>query len=205
MPLKSLEEEFKVSWTREVLIYRDSRDRRWPRQEVYAESRLRHIDLVGVVAHGRVGLGMFCKGCKGMEKQRQIQEEVRAAVEEGRSSRVAGLRQQVSWTRWEQAMDQKVTWMDVWQTESHCITFLIRAVYDVLPNPANLFTWGKVETLNCPLEHILSSCATALGQGHYTWHDYQVLKPIAEAISKRGSAPAAEGATPPARLLLLRQ
>ena len=89
-------------------MYRDSRDpkkaqaevvvrtgRKWSAQAVVldAESRLHHKDLVGVVADGRAGLGMFPtqqrKECKGMEKGRQIQEEVRAAVEEGRSSRVA--------------------------------------------------------------------------------------------------------------------
>ena len=77
---------------------------------------------------------------KGKEKRRQIQEEVRAAVEEGRSSRAVGLKQQGAWTRWKQAMDRKVTWTDLWQGEPHRITFLIRAVYDVLPSPANLFT-----------------------------------------------------------------
>ena len=73
--------------------------RKWSAQAAVldAESRLRNKDLVGVVAHGRAGLGMFPKPqrkeCKGMDKRGQIQEEVRAAVEEGRSSRVAGLRQ----------------------------------------------------------------------------------------------------------------
>lgn len=211
LPIKSLEEEFKVTRTREVLMYRDSRDpkvaqagvvvktgRKWSAQAAVldAESRLRHKDLVGTVAHGRAGLGVFPtpprhKESNRKEKQRQIQEEVRAAVEEGRSSRAAGLRQQGAWTRWEQAMEHKVTWTDLWKAEPHRITFLIRAVYDVLPSPANLFTWGKVETPNCPLcsargtlEHILSSCAKALGQGRYTWRHNQVLKPIAEAISK---------------------
>ena len=133
---------------------------------------------------------------KGKEKRRQIQEEVRAAVEEERSSRAAGLRQQGAWTRWEQAMDQKVTWTDLWQAEPHRITFLIRAVYDVLPSPANLFTWGKVETPNCPLcsakgmlEHILSSCAAALGQGRYNWCHNQVLKPIAECATLPAQSP----------------
>lgn len=212
LPLKSLEEEFKVAQTREVLMYRDSRDpkvaqagvvvktgRKWRAQDAVldAESRLRHKDLVGVVAQGRVGLGMVPtpprhRECKGKEKRRQIQEEVRTAVDEGRTSRAAGLRQQGAWTRWEHAMDRKVTWTDLWQTEPHRISFLIRAVYDVLPSPANLFTWGKVETPNCQLcsargtlEHILSCCPKALGQGRYTWRHNQVLKPIAEAISKR--------------------
>ena len=105
LPPKSLEEEFKVSRTREVLMYRDSRDpklaqvgvvvrtgKKWSTKAAVqdAESRLRHKDLMGVVVHGRAGLGMFPtpqhKECKGMEKWKQIQEDVRAAVEEGRSS-----------------------------------------------------------------------------------------------------------------------
>lgn len=53
-----------------------------------AESRLCHKDLVGVVAHGREGLRLFPtprhKESQGKERQRQIQEEVKAAVEEGR-------------------------------------------------------------------------------------------------------------------------
>ena len=212
LPLKSLVEEFKVTRTREVLMYRDSKDpkvakagvvvktgRKWSAQAAVqdAESRLRHKELVGVVAQGRAGLGMFpapprLRECKGKEKRRQIQEEVRAGVEEGRTSRAAGLRQQGAWTRWEHAIDRKVTWTDLWQSEPHRISFLVRAVYDVLPSPANLFTWGKVETPNCQLcsgkgtlEHILSCCPKALSQGRYTWRHNQVLKPIAEAISKR--------------------
>lgn len=56
-----------------------------------AESWLCQKLLVGVVAHGTAGLGLFptplYRERKGKEKWRQIQEEVRAAVEEGRSSR----------------------------------------------------------------------------------------------------------------------
>lgn len=172
--------------------------RKWSAQSAVldAETRLRHRDLVGVVAHGRAGLGMFLtparhRECKGKEQRRQIQEEVRTAVEEGRTSRAAGLRQQGAWTKWEHAMDRKVTWTDLWQADPHRISFLIRAVYDVLPSPANFFTWGKAETLSCQLcsgrgtlEHVLSSCPTALSQGRYTWRHDQVLKPIAEAISR---------------------
>ena len=76
-------------------MYRDSRDPKvaqagvvvrtgsmWSVQAAVldAGSRLCLKDLVGVVANGRAGLGMFptpqCKECKGMEKWRQIQEEV---------------------------------------------------------------------------------------------------------------------------------
>lgn len=68
-------------------------------------------------------------------------------------------------------------------------TFLLRAVYDVLPSLARLFTWGEVETPSCPLcsaggtlEHMLSYCPTGLSQGRYTWRRNQALKPTPEAI-----------------------
>lgn len=63
---------------------------------------------------------------QGRQGRRQIQEEVRAAAEEGRSSRAAGLSKQGPWTRWEEAMDWKVTWTDLWQAEPHRNTFLIQ-------------------------------------------------------------------------------
>lgn len=59
------------------------------------------------------------KELKGKEKRSRIQEEVRAAVEEGRTSREAGMGQQGAWTRWEQVMDRKVTWTELWQSEPH--------------------------------------------------------------------------------------
>lgn len=73
LPLKSLEEEFKVTRTREVLMYRDSSDpkvaqagmavktgREWSAQTAVleAELRLRHRDLVGMVDQRRTDLGM---------------------------------------------------------------------------------------------------------------------------------------------------
>ena len=106
-------------------MYRDSRDpkvaqagvevktgRKWRAEAAVldAKSWLCQKDLVGVVAHGRAGLGMFptpqYRERKGKEKRRQNQEEVRAAVEEGSSSRTLGLKQQGAWTRLEQAMDR---------------------------------------------------------------------------------------------------
>lgn len=69
--------------------------------------------------------------------------------------------------------------------------FLIQAVYDVLPSPSNLHTGGIAETPACPvcskqgtLEHILSCCTRALGDGRYHWRHDQVLKTIAEVISE---------------------
>ncbi len=88
-------------------------------------------------------------------------------------------------------MDRKVTWQDIWKWNPQRIKFLIQGVYDILPSPDNMFVWGKVETPSCPLysktgtlEHILSSCSWAPDDGQYRWRHDQVLKAIAEAISK---------------------
>lgn len=74
LPLKFIEEEFKVLHMREVLQYRESRDpnvsgalvvvkngKNWRAENTVdqAESRLRHADLVGAVTRGRAGLGTF--------------------------------------------------------------------------------------------------------------------------------------------------
>ena len=65
----------------------------------------------------------------------------------------------------------------------------MQSVYDVLPSPSNLFCWGLAETPACPLcqrrallEHIISCCSKALGEGRYRWGHDQVLKVIADTI-----------------------
>ena len=93
------------------------------------------------------------------------------------------MKQQGAWTRWENVVDRKVTWAELWKAESHRIKFLFQAAYNVLPSPTNLHTWGLGETPACPLcskrgtlELILSSCTRALGDGRYCWRHDQVLK-----------------------------
>lgn len=73
-------------------------------------------------------------------------EEIRAGVEEKRISRMGGIRQQGAWTRWEQVMDRKISWSELWKVKSHRIQFLIQSGYDVLPSPTNLFSWGLIDT-----------------------------------------------------------
>ncbi|XP_031418446.1 uncharacterized protein LOC105897391 [Clupea harengus] len=208
LPFKSLEEEFKVTRAREVVQYRDSSDpkvanagiqvrtgRKWRAEEAVqdADARLSHRSLVGVVTRGRAGLGSFPTpqmNTRGKEGRRLVQEEVRAAVEETRTCKAVGMKQQGAWMRWENAIERKVTWAELRKAEPHRIKFLIQAVYDVLPSPSNLHIWGIAETPACPLcskrgtlEHILSCCTRALGDGRYRWRHDQVLKTIAEAIS----------------------
>ena len=110
---------------------------------------MRQRSMVGVVTRGRAGLGSFPTpqmNSSGKERRRLVQEEVRAAVEETRTVEAVGMKQQGAWTRWENAVQRKVTWAELWTAEPHHIKFLIQAVYDVLPSPSNLHTWGLAET-----------------------------------------------------------
>ncbi|XP_069366366.1 uncharacterized protein [Paralichthys olivaceus] len=207
LPFSGLMEEFKVTRTREVMMYRDSTDvrvatagilvktgRKWQAQEAItrAEARLRHKMLVGSVARGRAGLGSFPKPrydqARGKEKRQLVQDEIRVEEEEDRYSRMVGMSKQGAWTRWEHAETRKITWTEMWRAEPLRIKFLIQSVYDVLPSPANLHTWGLADTPECKLcqrrgtlEHILSCCPKALGEGRYRWRHDQVLRSLADA------------------------
>ncbi|XP_057679566.1 uncharacterized protein LOC130908003 [Corythoichthys intestinalis] len=209
LPFSGLTEEFKVARTREALQYRESRDgkvssagievrtgRKWKAEKAVevAESRLRQKALVGTVATGRAGLGYIPKTqvsqARGKERQHLLQEEVRAGLEEERVGRALGLRQQGAWTRWEGTLQRKVTWSNIMQADLHRVLFLVAAVYDSLPSPANLHVWGKSETPSCSLcsgrgslEHLLSSCPKSLADGRYRWRHDQVLKAVAESIA----------------------
>ena len=209
LPFNSLTEEFKVTRAREVLLYRDSTDnkvaaagievrtgRKWRAQEAVdqAEARLRHSVLVGTVAVGRAGLGNkprpLYNQVQGKERLQLVQDEDRSEAEEARTSQMVGMQQQGAWMRWEQALDRKITWSELWKAQPHQIKFMVQSVYDVLPSPSNLFCWGLAETPACPLcqrrgslEHILSCCPKALGEGRYHWRHDQVLRVIADVIS----------------------
>lgn len=109
--------------------------------------------------------------------------------EESRQSRAVAMRKQGSWLRWEGARSRQLSWRDLWHMEGPRVRFLLKSVYDVLPSPTNLCTWGTTTDLNCKLcqrpanlEHILSSCRVALKDGRYTWRHDQVLRVIAGAL-----------------------
>ena len=97
---------------------------------------------------------------------------------------------QGAWTRWETS-DRRLTWNDIWHLEPCRIQFLLRYVYDLLPTPTNLHRWGLTENPDCPLcgkpdtlEHVLSSCKTALTQGRFRWRHDQVLLELADVLER---------------------
>ena len=68
------------------------------------------------------------------------------------------------------------------------LSFLIKAVFDVLPTPVNLHAWGLTTSNQCracgktaSLKHILTGCEYALRS--YTWRHNEVLEIFSE-ISK---------------------
>ena len=97
------------------------------------------------------------------------------------------LGQQGNRTQWDGILKRKVCWSDICGSNF----VLIQAVYDTIPRPTNLKTWGKAETPQYPLcekrwllKNILSCCTRALGDGHYIWHHNQVLRVIAKVFNK---------------------
>jgi len=88
------------------------------------------------VTHERAGLGSSTTPHynKATRKDRRVlvQDEVQASLEEQRSSRMVGMQQQGAWTRWEQAVECKVSWAELWKSEPHQIKFLIK-LYQARP------------------------------------------------------------------------
>lgn len=215
LPLSSLEEEFKIIRTKEMLKYRESNGpkvakagiemgtgRKWQEEKalLQAESILHQSKLAGVVAQGTVGLGSFPTSkfdtIKGKERCCLVQREVRAAMVEKKTWQDGD---QGAWMRWDNALERKVTWAELWKAKLHWIQFLVQAVHDTLPSLANLHTWGKADTPVCPLcsrcetlLHILSCWSMALRQGRYCWQHDWVLK-----LSGNPSAQGSYGASGP--------
>nr|XP_033471287.1 uncharacterized protein LOC117249646 [Epinephelus lanceolatus] len=170
----------------------DDRERYMPERQSGA---LKLVEAEGLDSvQRRAGLGYFPKiqvsKARGKERHQLLQEEVRAGMEEEQVCRAVGLWQQGKWTGWESTLQCKVTWSNIMQADFHRIRFLVQAVYDALPSPANLHVWGKSETpsyLLCgsrgSLEHLLSNCPKALAYGRYLWRHDQVFKAVAESVA----------------------
>ncbi|XP_052281145.1 uncharacterized protein LOC127878656 [Dreissena polymorpha] len=209
LPLSSLVEEFKVAKTRLVVTLKQSQDssirnagietrtgRKWSASQAVeqAEKRLQQKDIVGNTAVGRQGLGSskitLWSSAGNMERRRMVQDEVRAAEEEDKRAKAVAMDAQGAWTKWT-TTERKLTWADIWSYEPLMIAFLLRSVYDLLPSPSNLHRWGLQDHLKCQLcdktgtmEHIPSSCTTALTQGRYRWRDDSVLQELADKFER---------------------
>lgn len=87
--------------------------------------------------------------------------------------------------------DRKVSGVELWKAELQHLQVQIQAVFNLVPSPSNNFWWGRVESPACnlglkrgTLEHNLSCCMKALGDGSFCWHHDQVLKATASASTQ---------------------
>ncbi|KAL6468407.1 hypothetical protein MHYP_G00240840 [Metynnis hypsauchen] len=212
LPLKSIDLGYKQEKARLVLELRDSTDPfvknnkasvrtgcKWRAEEAVdqAISRLMHKEVVGRTQSGRAGLGwgtatkFWSKASKKERKQLVIEEVVRSE-EDLYKIKALSQPQQGQWTTWEGVVNRTIKWSDMWKMPQARLSFLIRATYDSLPSPSTLSQWyGSDEschlcnTPNPSLQHILSSCKTALAQGRYRWRHDQVLRKLAEVLEMR--------------------
>lgn len=131
---------------------------------------------MGVVKSGRAGLG-WCPTAKMWSKAnaKERQELVISRMEE-EAYKIKAVDQcrQGRWTTWEAVVRSSVTWADMWRIPQARLSFMMRATYDTLSSPQNINLWYDTEE-NCQLcgsqnpnlQHILSSCKSALMQGWY--------------------------------------
>ena len=111
-----------------------------------AESALKMKEIIGTVANGKAGLGLHTQCWWSKEstanRRKMVSEEIHYLEEVRRFAIAVGQRKQGEWTKWESAKDRAVTWRDLKHMEPKKLSFLIKAVYDVLPTPVNLHAWG---------------------------------------------------------------
>ena len=156
------------------------------------ELALRMKEIIGTMANGKAGQGLHPQCWWSKEstanRRKMVSEEIHHLEEVRRFATAVGQRKQGTWTKWENANDRVVTWRDFKYMEPKKLSFLIKAVYNVLPTPVNLHAWGLTTSDRCrecgktaSLKHILTECQYALRS--YTWRHNEVLEIFSE-VSK---------------------
>ena len=206
LPFSSVVERFKEGKVRLQLILRDSPDpsirhaqpelrtgRKWSVVEQIntVEEKLHHRKLLGAVQTDRRGFGWTRPVKFTTQKQRRdaMIDVVREEVDEERFVRAVQQAQQGQWTRWEPVERRELKWSQLQSFDQYRLGFLIRGTYDILPTGVNLKRWGLLDSSKCPLcageqtlDHVLSACRSALGQGRYTWRHNQVLRALLRSV-----------------------
>ena len=213
LPFTALTEEVKVSKARNLISLNSSEDpcvsnanievdggrtANTPAAVNDAESRLRMRDIAGIANKGREGLGLskrqYYNSSSKKEKRTMVTNTIREAEEDKRRTRIVQLSKQGASTRW-QVPERQLSHSDILNTSAAGLKFLVKAVHDLLPTPANKNVWFGTEEVcvlcgkHATLNHILTGCSVALSQGRYKWRHDQVLKELARCVEekRRGS------------------
>ena len=198
-PYSELTEEVKAAKARNLVTLEESKDEcikgatltvdggrnaNTPKAVEEAKANLRMKDITGTGNKGLEGLGLrrsqYFYKANTKEKREMIVKEIREKEEDRRRVRIVGQGRQGAMTRWE-VPEHRLSHKEILGTTETRIAFLTKAVYDLLPTPANKSKWyGEDERCNLcnergTLNHILTGCKTALSQGRYTWRHNKVL------------------------------
>ena len=158
--------------------------RKWKVVEAADQSkeRFKMKEVIGQTQNDCKGLGpsvtKLWSEAEGKEKREMVINEIRLN-EDSRGVKNAVLKsQQGQWTNWDNALQESVTWNDIWHicaTSDQLSHQISVGVYDLLPSKANLLQLGLLCNGRQTMEHVLSTCKIALLQRCYTWRHKPVI------------------------------
>ena len=205
-PYTELGEEVKAAKARNLVILEESSDTcikgaeikidggskaNTPREVKEAKAKLRMKDITGIANIGNEGLGWrrrkYYNNSNKKDRRDMIVKEVREKEEDRRRIHIASLAKQGASTRWE-VPEKRLSHQDIINSSETKLKFITKAVYDLLPTPANKNKWfnGEEKCKVCgeegTLNHILAGCKVSLSQGRYKWRHDKVLRELAESI-----------------------
>ncbi|KAK3800257.1 hypothetical protein RRG08_018867 [Elysia crispata] len=183
VPLKSILEEYKCGNARLLSMLEDSEDpvvkivqptiktgRKLKVVEAVDEAKecLKIKEVIKLTQTDRKGLGSstakWWSKAEGKEKRDMVINEMQLNEDSRRIQKAVEQSQQGQCTMWDNALQNSLTWNEIWHMALLRISFLIKSVYDLLPSNANLVRWRKKQDPTCPLcqgrqiiEHVLSS------------------------------------------------
>ena len=209
LPYSELTEEVKVAKARVYTTFEESSDpcvrgaqvnldggrkADTPRSVNDAKSRLKMVEITGIPNKGKEGLGLnprkYYSSSGKKERRTMVIEKVREAEEDRRQVKMTNLAKQGAQTRWE-VPAKKMSHREIINRSETSFKFLVKAVYDLLPTPANKNIWfGSEESCKLcegkgTLTHILSGCPVALAQGRYRWRHDEVLREVARCVKAK--------------------
>ena len=126
--------------------------------------------------------------------RKDLTAEIKIMDDEARLPHILGLIKQSKWLAWDNVIELDLKWKEVMYAMSpSTLSFVLNAVQDTLPDPANLRRWAPTTTPACALcgwknvshVHILCGCKVALRQGRVSYRHDSVLKIISNYIVKK--------------------
>ena len=110
------------------------------------KSALRNGDIVGQVQHERAGFWLDTNRltwhrATPAQKRGLVVKEIQWPEKAEQYAKAFSQAKQDQWTRWENLDHRKLSWRDLWEMEGGKLSFIIKAIYNVLPSPKNLNQW----------------------------------------------------------------